>query len=101
MRVRRSPLAKQFVVLVLREPQRDPNGPPHGTQTGRQMRQERTHDICLPPAKGYVPLKQSQGWGPTSTPLGLGITGGFAIPPQVITEAWSTPPQAPPQSTPP
>ena len=32
---------------------------------------------------GYIPLKQSQGWGPTSTLLG--ITGGFATPPQVIT----------------
>ena len=39
----------------------------------------------------YIPLKQSQEWGPTSTPIG--ITGSFATPPQVITEAWSTPPQ--------
>ena len=38
-----------------------------------------------------IPLKQSQGWGSTSAPLG--ITGDFATPPQVITEAWSTPPQ--------
>ena len=38
-----------------------------------------------------TPLKQSQEWGPTSTLLG--ITGGFATPPQVIIEAWSTPPQ--------
>ena len=29
----------------------------------------------------YIPLKQSQGWGPTPTPLG--ITSGFATPPQV------------------
>ena len=30
------------------------------------------------------------------TPTHLGITGGFATPPQVITEAWSTPPQGTP-----
>ena len=31
-----------------------------------------------------IPVKQSQGGGPTSTPLV--ITGGFSTPPQVITE---------------
>ena len=41
-----------------------------------------------------VPLKQPQGWGPTSTPLG--ITGSFGTPPQVIIEAWRLHPKSSP-----
>ena len=36
----------------------------------------------------YIPLKQSQEWVPTPMATPLGITGGFATAPQVITEAW-------------
>ena len=44
------------------------------------------------PAIPNVPLKQSIP-GVGAHLHTLGITGGFATRPQVITEAWNTPPQ--------
>ena len=48
--------------------------------------------ICVFTIEWWKPILES-----LATPTPLGITGGFATPPQVITEAWSTCEHTPPQ----
>ena len=60
------------------------------------QRKDNITSVCRHVCGCYIPLKQSQGWGPTSTPLGITvIPRGGVLQTSVMTRGGPLPPPTP------